>query len=164
MRIIKCKVGSVADGEFQKTITGNARPNEEINLRSYFQHVGFSSIPREDSVAIGIIYGDNVTFFGTAEPVTERPKLFNAGDVCIYSDEDKYIKILASGNIEASNGNGSITLKANGDIELGSGAGLQKLLNESAATIFNAHVHADHGVATVTQMLSTHMTSTTQST
>ncbi|MCK5450251.1 MAG: phage baseplate assembly protein [Candidatus Omnitrophica bacterium] len=142
MRIIKCKISSVTDGDYQKIVNGIGRPNEEITERSYFQHVGLTSIPPVDSVGVALIDGNNVSVIATADSQASRPALTNEKDVAIYADADKYVKIVAGGDIEIANNNNSIILKANGDIELG-GLSLRKLMTEDIITKYNTHVHVD---------------------
>lgn len=165
MRIIKAKIQSVTDGEYQKILNAIGLPSEEINSRSYFQHCGFSSIPKQNTVGIAIIYGNQVTFFASADPASSRPTLSSEGDVCIYSDADKYVKILSTGEIKAGNNNNSITLKADGDIEIGSSS-LKKLLTEDAASLYNTHTHNDPASGTTgvpnQLMNSTHQTTKTE--
>lgn len=145
MRVIKCKVTSIEDQEYQKLFNAIGRPNEEIVNRSYFQHVGFTSIPPAGSVGILIIDGDNISMIASADQFpTEsekgRPQLSNERDVAIYADQDKFIKISANGDIDIRNNGNRIMLKANGDIELGL-TNLKKLLNEAAKDLYNNHGH-----------------------
>lgn len=144
MRVIKCGISSVTDGDFQKVVNGIGRSNEEINNRSYFQHVGFSSIPPAGSVGILIEDGDNLTLIASADPIANRPTLSNEKDAAMYADADKYIKILANGDIEAANNNNKIILKANGDIELGS-ASLEYLVKDAVLSTLQAHTHPVSG-------------------
>ncbi len=143
MSVIKCKIISVTDGEYQKIVDAIGRASsEEINDRSYFQHVGFTSIPPADTVGVMITDGNNYTMIATADPSASRPALSNEKDVAIYADADNYIKINGdTGEITVENDNNKITLKANGDIEIG-GSGLKKLMTESMITAYNTHVHS----------------------
>jgi len=161
MRMIKCKVTAVTDGDFQKLLNAIGRPNEEIVNRSYFQHVGLTSIPPAGSVGILIVDGDNVTMIASADPLADRPELSNEKDVALYADENKYVKINADGEIVVKNNNNTITLKANGDIEIG-GSGLKKLITEDILTPMSTHIHAGvtagggvTGAPTYTPVLST---------
>lgn len=138
---MKVKIVDVTDGDYQKIFNAIGRPNEELNNRSYFQHVGFSSIPKAGTIGIVIKDGDNYTMIATTDESADRPALSNELDMCIYADADKYIKILATGEIEIANDNNKITLKENGDIELGS-ASLKKLIHEDIITAMNAHTHS----------------------
>lgn len=144
MRIIKGKIISVTDGEYQKVLTAIGVPNEEITNRSYFQHVGFSSIPRANSVGIGIMYDNQITFFASAEPLTDRPTLNNPGDTCIHSDENIYIKINANGDIGIVNENNSITINANGSINIG-GSNLDALVKDAVLPTLRDHEHPISG-------------------
>lgn len=148
MRVFKCKITDVTDGDYQKKINAIGRPNEEINNRSYFQHVGFTSIPPAGSVGILIAEGDNLTVIASADPIASRPTLSNQKDVAMYADADKYIKILANGDIEASNNNNKIVLKANGDIELGS-ADLANLVKDAVLSTLQSHTHPVSGAVAI---------------
>lgn len=185
MKVMKCKIVEVTDGQVQKIIDALGGPGDEINERSYFQHTGFSSIPRADDIGIALVYGNSITFIGSADNKDDRPELNNEGDMCIYSDENKYIKVLASGDIEVSNGNASIELNAagdieasngngnlkintNGTIELGSGAALRKLFNENFRAFYDAHIHGDPVTGSTSPPLSpildSHLTENTEAT
>lgn len=119
--LIKTKISSVADGANQKIYNGIGRANEELNNRSYFQHVGFSSIPRANAVGIVLSEDDTYSMIATTDTSSDRPVLSSAGDVCIYADADKFVKVAADGAITIINDNGSIVLKANGQIDLNNG-------------------------------------------
>ena len=140
---IKVKISSVTDGTNQKLYSGVGRAEEEFNNRSYFQHVGFSSIPKEGSVGIVFKEDNTFTMVASTDTSSDRPVLSNAGDVCIYSDADKYVKVAADGEITITNSavsGGKIVIKANGDIEIGS-ASLASLMTDSIITKFNTHTH-----------------------
>lgn len=132
MRMIKCKIVSVKDGEFQKIISGIGRSGEEITERSYFQHVGFSSIPPADSVGVILTDGSNYTMIASADPSASRPALSNSKDVAIHADADNYIKI--DGDTD------DIRINSEGKIEIGI-ATFTKVLVEAAATLYNNHGH-----------------------
>jgi len=143
MRVIKVKILDVTDDTEQKIYNAIGRPNEELTERSYFQHVGFTSIPRANSVGIVLQDGENYTLIATTDTDSDRPTLSSSGDTALYSDSDKYIKIAATGEITIQNGaasGGKITLKTNGDIEIGS-TSLLKLINENFQTLYNNHGH-----------------------
>ena len=144
MRAFKCGIVSVTDGTFQKVLQAIGRSNEEINDRSYYQHVGFTSIPPAGSVEIIVADGDNLTMIASADPLDSRPELSNEKDVAVYADADKYVKILAGGDIEVANNNNKITLKANGDIELGS-ASLDDLVKSAVLSTLQNHTHPVSG-------------------
>lgn len=132
MRIIKCKVTTIADGDYQKVVNAIGRPNEEIVNRSYFQHVGFTSRPPTDTVGIIIDDGNNLTMIASADPLASRPELANEKDVAIYTDADNYIKI--NGDTD------DIKINSEGKIEIGITA-FAKVLVEAAATLYNNHGH-----------------------
>jgi len=132
MRVVKCRVTTVTDGDFQKIVNAIGRPNEEIVSRSYFQHVGFSSIPPAGTVGILITDGDNVTMIASADHLTSRPKLSNERDVAIYADADNYVKI--DGNTD------DIKINSEGKIEIGITT-FAKVLVEAAKTLYNNHGH-----------------------
>jgi phage gp45-like len=140
MRITKVKIVSVADGDSQKLYSAIGNAGEEFTDRIYYQHSGLSSIPKAGDMGVVLSDGNNHTMISTSDNLTDRPELSNEGDVCIYSDADKFIKVLANGNILISNNNNSVTLKTNGDIELGETA-LQSLMTKAAMDAFNLHVH-----------------------
>lgn len=138
---IKVKIGDIADGDAQKIYSAIGRAGEEISERSYYQHTGFTSIPKAGNVGIVLIEGDNLSMIATTDEKTDRPALSDEGDVAIYADEEKYIKISEGGEIEASNGKGKIIMRENGDIELGDSS-LKQLITEDIITAMNAHTHA----------------------
>lgn len=140
MKSFKGIITDVTDGDYQKVVNGIGRPNEDIIERSYYQHVGFTSIPPANSVGVFISDGDNVTMIASADPVANRPTLSTEKDAAIYSDENKYVKVSAGGEITIKNNNNTITLKANGDIELGASE-LKKLIHVDIITAMNAHTH-----------------------
>ena len=141
MSIIKVKILSVSDGDYQKIISAIGRPNEDFNDRSYFQHCGFTSIPKAETVGIMLTDGNNCTMIASADELADRPELSDEKDVAIYADANKYIKIKADGDIEASNDSGVIlTLENGGDIKLGSGT-KKKLMNTDMITAYNTHKH-----------------------
>ena len=143
MSVIKCKIISVSEGEYQKIFSAIGRTSsEEINSRSYFQHVGFSSRPPADAVGIILTDGNNYTMIATADPAASRPTLTNEKDSCIYADADKYVMCKSGGDIEVANNNNKIILKSNGDIEIGDGT-LKQLVHEDVFTAMNAHTHPD---------------------
>ena len=119
--LIKVKIISVADDTNQKKFTALGRANEEFNDRSYYQHVGFSSIPRVDANGIVIKSGETYTMVATTDKSSNRPVLSNAGDVVVYADADKYIKVAVDGAITIINDNGSIKLKATGQVDINDG-------------------------------------------
>jgi phage gp45-like len=119
--MIKVKIISVTDDDYQKLFTAIGRGNEEFNNRSYFQHAGFTSIPKVNTVGIVFEEGNTYTMVATADPLADRPTLTNEKDVAIYADANKYIKISADGTIEVSNGNGNITMSASGDVDINNG-------------------------------------------
>lgn len=139
MKIIKCKFLDCTDGEYQKIMNAIGVPNEEINNRSYFQHFGFSSIPQAPCVGIGIIYDNQITFFASADPASYRPAL-SSGETCIYADADKYIKLKTTGEIVIKNNNNTITLKADGDIEIGA-SNLASLVKDAVLNTLKLHTH-----------------------
>lgn len=140
--VIKCKITSVVDGIFQKIYSAIGKTAADtITDRSYFQHVGFTSLPRADAVGIVLKDGQTLTMIATSDQDTDRPAMSAEGDCAVYADADKYVKIDAGGEITVKNNNNTITLKANGDIELGA-ASLKKLMTEDMIAVFNAHTHA----------------------
>jgi len=136
MPLIYVEIESVTNAKLV-TGTGNA---DQILERPMFQACGFTSIPKAGTLALTSIERDQVIVIGTQDTVSDRPVLSSEKDVAIYADADKYIKISADGEIEASNGFGKIILKADGDIELGNG-NLKNLINSSFQAVFNDHVH-----------------------
>ena len=109
--MIKVKVSSVSEHTYQKLFSGIGRANEEFNNRSYFQHAGFTSLPKANTVGIVIEEGNTFTMVATADPSSSRPTLASAGDAAIYSDADTYVMVKDDGEIEIANENNSITLR-----------------------------------------------------
>jgi len=109
-----------------------------LTKRSFIEHAGFSSIPRDDTLAYVIKDGGNFTCIGTCNK--DRPELTDKGDTCLYSDEDKYVKIAADGTITIKNANNTVLLKANGDVEIGT-TSLLHLMTSAMITVFNSHTH-----------------------
>ena len=149
MPVIKFNISSVVEGVWQKIINGIGRgPSEQIVNRSYFQHAGFTSKPKVNSVGIAIVDNDNITTIATTEHEDDRYVLQGNDYAAIYSGSDKYIKLDTDGKIEASNGNGKLILKANGDIALGEGV-LSALMTESFINKFLTHIHPVSGAVTL---------------
>ena len=142
--MIKVKISSVSEHNYQKLYTAIGRGAEEFNNRSYFQHAGFTSLPKANTVGIVIEDGNTFTMVATADPSSSRPTLASAGDAAIYSDADTYVMVKDDGEIEIANENNSITLKANGDIEIGN-ANLDKLVKQAVLTTLAAHTHPVSG-------------------
>lgn len=131
MSVIKVSISGVTEGEAQKIFNAIGRPNENLENRSYFQHCGFSSIPRKSAIGVVLKDGDNYTMIASADHEDDRPVLSNDGDCCMYSSKNRYIKIdNSTGDITAKNDSGTITLKNNGDVELGEGVNLKDLVTE----------------------------------
>jgi phage gp45-like len=141
--MIKVKIISVTDNDYQKLFTAVGRGNEEFNNRSYFQHSGFTSIPKANDIGIVIEEGNTYTMVATAGPLDDRPELSNEGDVAIYASAEKYVMVKDDGEIVIKNdaiSGGKITIKTNGDIELGSSS-LSALIKDTIITKFNTHTH-----------------------
>lgn len=129
--LVPLTVTSVSEGTPGKKISGTGRiQNEVFTDIKYYQHVGFSSFPKAD--AVGIVAHKNCEYYllGTADAEADRPALTDPGDVCIYTDADSYIRIKADGTIDItsnqkaitlSNGNGTVVLEANGQVNINSG-------------------------------------------
>lgn len=130
--MIKGLITNVTDGDYQKVVNGIGRPNEEINSRSYFQHTGFTSLPKANSRGIFIVDGENVTCIASADALADRPALSNEKDVAVYSDSDNYMKI--DGDTD------NIRINSEGNIEIGI-ATFSKVLVEAAKTLYNNHGH-----------------------
>lgn len=98
--------------------------------RPYFQHVGFSSIPKAESQGIVIEYRNAVYLIATQDSSDSRPTLSDPGDVCVYTDANNYIKIAADGSItvitdgksvKVENGSGIIELETSGKVSINGG-------------------------------------------
>jgi len=156
MRLIKITVSSATESNLYKKISASGNIGEEITERPYFQHRGFTSLPKEDDLAVALVDGNQVTLIGSVDSLTTRPELSSEGDVAIYVDTDKYVKIEADGKITVKNNNSTITLKANGDIELGTSS-LDSLVKSAVLSTLAAHTHpvsgAVAGVSTDTGMV-----------
>ena len=60
----------------------------------------------------------------------------------IKTESNSHSKLKTSGDIEVKNNNNTITLKANGDIELGASTlKLKTLVHSAFLTLYNAHTH-----------------------
>lgn len=130
--------------------------NEIIDKVPYYQQAGIASIPLNDTTVLiicpngdksnPVIVGDN-----TQSPITLQP-----GEAIIYTDENNYIHVKVSGDIEVKTGTlkmitGNLTLDA-GDIEATVGDIIAAAgdVSDSGATtpsmqdirdLFNAHTH-----------------------
>lgn len=123
-------IDSVLEGE-PKTFRGTGfNDNDTYESRPYFQHVGFSSIPKEDSEGIIIQNGNAIYLIATQDPQGNRPVLEDEGDTCVYTDSDNYIKIAADGSItviskgksiKVDNGQGVIELQSSGKVSINGG-------------------------------------------
>lgn len=140
MSVEKVNIVSVSEDDLNKIFSAIGMGSGEYTNRSFYQHVGFTSKPKPDTIGLVLKSGDNYTMIASTDSKTDRPELSNDKDVAIYSDADKYVKINAGGDIEISNNNNTITLKANGGIELGTGI-LSKIIKETIITKYNTHTH-----------------------
>lgn len=174
MRIIKAKIISVTDGNYQKIVNAIGRPNEEIVNRSYFQHFGFTSRPPSGAVGIFIEDRNNLTMIASEVKAIlpeggenpERPEMLNEGDAALYSSVDTYVKVSkedediritngnknqirlkSTGEVEIWNSDARLKVLANGDIELGN-TPLKSLMTEDIIAKFNTHTHNESGSVT----------------
>lgn len=147
--VIKIKILSVIESVWQKILSGIGRgAGEEINNRSLYQQVCFTSLPKNGDIGIAIKDGDNISIIATVDKSDDRPVLSGNDKCAMYADKNKYIKMTTDGNIVANNGSGKILLKSNGDIELGEGV-LKKLMTEAMITVYNTHTHNVSGSVTL---------------
>jgi len=126
----------------QKLFSTDTTVVNKFSKRPIIGNVGFTSLAPEGSLGVVIKDGDNYTCI--ASESLDRPLLLNAGDAAVYSSETVFIKVLANGEITIENNNNSITLKANGDIEIGN-ANLDKLVKKAVLTTLAAHTHPVSG-------------------
>lgn len=103
---------------------------DEYENKPYFQHVGFSSIPRATSQGIVLERRNAIYMIATQDSADSRPTLSDEGDVCIYTDADNYVKIAADGSItvitngksvKIENGSGVIELQDSGKVSINGG-------------------------------------------
>jgi len=148
MRIGKVNIISVVEDSSTVVKVCNATGvlGEQITNRAYIGQAGFSHIPNGND--IGIMFQDRNTIVILASEGESRPYLDNELDTVMYSDADKYIKISNDGDITATNGSNTITLKANGDIELGA-SNLDKLVKEAVLSTLALHTHPVSGAPPV---------------
>ena len=154
-KMLKIRITDVTQGDESSVVNGIGRPNEEIVERPLVQQSGFSSIPRAGSIGIALQEGENIKIIGTTDIDTKRPALGSGGDVSVHNDADRYIVIIGNyiklkyydsiitldGNVTLESPSNTITLKANGDIEIGNTA-LKKLITEDILSVLTAHTHA----------------------
>lgn len=114
--------GGVTESNYQKLLNGEGRLQEEITARPYYQHTGFTSIPKDGSRCVGFIDGNQVTIVASADLEADRPLLSNAKDVAIYADKTKFIKIAADGVITIDNGTGKIVMGTDGQVNINEGS------------------------------------------
>lgn len=119
--MIKVKIVSITENDYQKLYTGIGRANEEFNDRSYFQHAGFTSLPKANTIGIVIEDGNTYTMVATADPLADRPALTDKTDVAIYSNAERYVMIKADGEIMIANENGFVNLKPDGTVDINGG-------------------------------------------
>jgi hypothetical protein len=135
MNIYPVKITSISDQA--RLFAGNS-PVGDYQDRTFIQQSGFTSHPPARAFGIVLVEDNACYLISTSDD--QKPSVPNERDTAIYSDADKYVMVKADGDIEIANNNNKITLRANGDIELGSGT-LQKLLNKAAMDIYNVHTH-----------------------
>lgn len=120
--MIRVNISSVSEATITKVFSGSGRTeNEQIVDRPYFQHTGFTSIPKANTKGVADVQGNRVFLIATSDTQADRPVLSSETDVAIYADADKYIKIEADGKITLANDNGTIVLEANGQVNINSG-------------------------------------------
>ena len=139
MQTYKIGILSVESTGTVQKIDAVGRAGEEITERQSIAHVGFYSSPKPNSIGLVVAHGENITCIATGDKAEDRPDDIDDATT-IYRDGDKFIKIKDSGDIIVSNNNNSIILKANGDIELGSGT-LKKLVTEDILSVLTGHTH-----------------------
>jgi len=161
MDIIEIKEAS--DSELQKIFSSIGAAGGELNNRSIMQHFGFASIPKDaDGVTGLVLKSGNYYVLIAEEPKKENRPALDNGETTLYKDEIRHIilkaddsinvitekgliKVEDDGNIEISNENNGVTLKANGDIELGEGT-KEAIVKAAALTAIAPHTHPVSGV------------------
>ncbi len=123
MRIFRVTGVSMTDeindnNQPQKIFSGLGLLGEEVYKRSMFQEAGFTRFMKEDDVVVCIEDEVSGTVTAIATESDDRPLLSVEGDVAMYSSEDIFIKVLASGQVLIDNGSGTIELDTNGQVKL----------------------------------------------
>ena len=121
--MIKILIKKVVDSTIGKLLDGTGALGSEYKDRAFWQHYGFTSIPREGAQGIVIKQGNNHTCIASEPTEGEKPTLDVEGDVAIYTASNMFVKINADGEIQIK-GNGN-----ENSIRLGTET-LKKLLTE----------------------------------
>ena len=140
--IYKVSIQSITETDKQQMLDAIGRAGEEITGRSSFQHIGFHSTPKQDSIGFLVADGDNLTMIASSDSAADRPD--NLEDsTTIYRDKDKYIKIAKSGDVTVANKNNKLILNSDGSIEIGGDAlaTLKALCTEDILSTLQVHTH-----------------------
>jgi len=129
-KIIRCNIAGFAD--------------EEIESVEVFCGHGISSVPDDDTECIALQWGHRTIIISTVD--RRIAPAMAKGSVAIHTAQDQYVMIKKSGAIEIKT-SGTVTVAA-GTIKLGGESGLQALMDERFAAIYNAHTHPAPGGTT----------------
>lgn len=111
---------------------------DEFRRRSYFQHVGFYSLPRSDIADQMIFLRSDNTYIAIASEGLKiyKPLLHDEGDTAIYSDGGTWVATLADGTVKCqANALSIILMEPDGTITLQNQKGTIEITPAGAITI-----------------------------
>lgn len=130
-------------------------PGETIDSVELFSQYGVSSSPRSGAECVSIKINGQYVTIATAD----RRCVFslNTGDVALHTGDEEYVKVLGVGGIEIKStktinivSDSEVNIRGTA-INLGSGAGLDALIDTRIVTWLNSHTHPVAGaVASMT--------------
>ena len=154
----KVKISSVSDDLIERKFSGKGATGETYVDRAFWQHRGFSSIPKDGDFGLVMKDGNFYVMVASSDKASDRPTI-DPGDVCMHTSTGRYILLEDSGNITVTNDNaiitvtnsGEVNIKGNGNagsIKLGSGStGFKNLITEDILSGLNGHVHTGGTIA-----------------
>jgi len=124
------------------------RVNEEFNNREFWQHYGFTSVPKEGANALILTQGNRI-YMIASDDIRYRIQL-QEGEVALYTDEGDNI-VLKRGNIIEINAKNKVVVNASSEVDIKSGSInlgegiLSSLMKDSIIEKYNAHIHNGSG-------------------
>ncbi len=142
MGFMKTIIKSAVQSTFGFVVDTIGGLGSEYNQRQYFQHAGFISILDDDAQVVMLKEGNNIMGVASADNKDKIPVISAKRDVAIYAGKDKFVMVLANGDIKIT-GTGTIEIEGSGlpdSIKIGGGS-LANLVKDSIINAYNTHTH-----------------------
>jgi len=124
---------------------------DSYSNRSYFQHDGFYSIPRSESV-VGAGDGDEIIFvkadntyvaIASASAASLKPALTSEGDSCIYYNAEIFVAVLADGTVRIQSKGGLFLMEPDGVISMENDVGSIDMAADGTVDINGGNLTVD---------------------